>query len=172
MVFKPGMHQLVRENNVDFDAIIKKMATSKPRVGFPNIGWGKKCFIEATFRKKKTGNRTVVELFSEVTFGQSPSDPDLGYTKDEANIFQGVCVTNYANQENTEEHQPSVGEVMHYQKFMDRYIDNNVTRITLSRVMDDMETLLIVSDSMLDRVNNAWGNRDLGKKELFTIQYQ
>ncbi len=172
MAFKPGMHQLAQENNVDFDAIIKKMAASKPRVGFPNMGWGKKCFIEATFKKKKTGNRTVVEIFSEVTFGKAPCDPDIGYTKDEANVFQGVCVTNYANEDNTDEHQPSLGEIMPYQKFMDQYIVENATRMTLSRVMDDMENLLIVSDSMLDRVNNAWGNRDPGEKELFTIQYQ
>ena len=172
MAFKSGMHQIVHDNTINYDAIIIKMAKVKPRVGFPNLGWGKKCFIEATFKKKKTGNRTVVEIFSEVTFGQSPSDPEVGYTEDEANVFQGVCITSYENTENMDEHTPSVGEVMHYKDFMDRYIKDKVTCITLSRVMDDMEDMLIVSDGMIERVNIAWGNRDPGEKELFTIQYQ
>lgn len=171
MSFKPGMHQIVEENNVDFVAIIAKMAATKPRVGFPNMGWGKKCSIEATLKKKRTGNRTVVEIFSEVTFGQKPNDLELGYTKDEACVFQGVCVTNYAGNE-ADKHEPSLGEIMQYRKFLDRYITDDATRVTLDRIMDDMKDMLRISDSMLDRVNNAWGNRDLGEKELFTIQYQ
>jgi hypothetical protein len=171
MAFKPGMHQIIKAN-IDYDAIIIKMAQAKPRAGFPNMGWGKKCFIEATFKKKSTGNRTVVEIFSEVTFGQSPSDPDVGYTEDEASIFQGVCVTNYDNEKSTDEHKPSVGEVMQYRDFMDRYINDKTTCTVLSRVMDDMSDMLIISDSMLERVNLAWGNRATNSKELFTIQYQ
>jgi hypothetical protein len=114
----------------------------------------------------------VVEIFSEVTFGQSPSDPDVGYTEDEASIFQGVCVTNYDNEKSTNEHKPSVGEVMQYRDFMDRYINDKTTCTVLSRVMDDMSDMLIISDSMLERVNLAWGNRATNSKELFTIQYQ
>jgi hypothetical protein len=169
--FKPGMHQMVEEKGIDFEAIIVKMARAKPRAAFPMMGWGKKCFIEATLKKK--GNRVVVEIFSEVTFNAEPNNPEIGYTRDEANIFQGVCVTDYANnlQPKAGEISLSQGEVMKYSDFADQYIINSSIRVTLDRVMENMTDLLAVSDQMLDRLNSAWENRDPGEKKLFTVQY-
>lgn len=170
MTNKPGMHQIAEKKSVDFDAIIAKMVQAKPRAAFPMMGWGKKCFIEATLKKKET--KVVVEIFSEVTFGSSPTNPDIGYTKDEANVFQGVCVTDYEKKQDTvDEYHPSQGEVMEYADFADRYIIESTTRVTLERVMDDMADLLMVNEQMLDRINNAWGNRDPGERELFSVKY-
>ncbi len=169
MAKKPGMHQLVEKKGVDFDAIIAKMVQAKPRAAFPMVGWGKKCFIEATLKKKET--MVVVEIFSEVTFGASPANPEVGYTKDEANLFQGVCVTDFEKKPDTDAYHPSQGEVMEYMDFANRYLAHSVTRATLDRVMDDMTDLLIISEQMIDRINSEWGNRDPGKRELFSVKY-
>jgi len=169
MTHKPGMHQLAEKKGVDFDAIIIKMVQAKPRAAFPMMGWGKKCFIEATLKKKET--KVVVEIFSEITFGASPTNPDIGYTKDEASLFQGVCVTDFEKKSDTDGYHPSQGEVMEYVEFANRYLVDSVTRATLDRVMDDMTDLLIVSEQMIDGINNAWGNRDPGERELFSVKY-
>jgi len=170
MTDKPGMHQVVERKGVNFDAIIAKMVQAKPRAAFPLVGWGKKCFIEATLKKKEI--KVVVEIFSEVTFGASPVNPEVGYTKDEANIFQGVCVTDYKKKPDTvDDYHPSQGEVMKYEDFAKRYIVNSITRVTLERVMEDMTDALIINEQMLDRINSAWGNRDPGERELFSLKY-
>ena len=172
MAFKPGMHQPVNDKDVDFDAVIAKMASIKPRASFPTVGWGKRYFIDATVKKKKTGNRIAVEVFAELTFGKTPTDESLGYTKDEVTMSYGVSVINYAHEPDEEGHLRAEGEIMEYQDFLNRYIVNEETRVTLERIMKTMTDLMTVSDSMLDRVNNAWGNRDPGERELFSIQYQ
>jgi len=172
MTFKAGMHQPVNDKDVDFEAIFAKMAAVKPRTAFPHIGWGKKCYIEATVKKKKTGNKIAVELFAEITFGKTPTDKSLGYTKDEASLFRGVSVIAYDHDGGMGEHIRAEGEIIDYDEFQGRYIFSDETRVVMDRIMITMEDLMIISDTMLDRVNSAWGNRDLGEKELFSIQYQ
>lgn len=172
MKSNPGMHQIVEEKGVNFEAIVTKMVQAKPRSAFPTMGWGKKCFIAATLKKK--GNRVVVEIFSEVTFDSAPTNPEVGYTKDEANTFQGVCVTDYDKGTEPAEGEiaPSQGEIMKYADFVDQYIVNSATRVTLDRVMENMTDALAISDQMLDGINSAWENRDPGAKKLFAVQYQ
>jgi hypothetical protein len=172
MAFTAGMHQPVTNTDVDFDAVFGKMAGVKPRNAVPSMGYGRKCFIEAVVRKKKTGYRIAIEVFVEVTFGKTPSDRSIGYTKDEASITRGVSIITFVPEPDAEGRYESEGEVMDYEDFVKRYLYNENTRVVLERIMTTMEASMAISDKMLDHVNSAWCNRDIGEKELFSIQYQ
>jgi len=169
MTFKPGMHQPVNNYDVDFDAIIMKMADVKPRTSIPMMGWGKKCNIEGSINKKSKGVKIVFELFSELTFPTAPTDPTLGYTKDEATLFQGVTIT--TKQIESEGAIESVGEMLEYKEFVNRYVFDEVVRITLAHIMDTMANTLVVTEPMIEKVNAAWGSRATNAKELYSTQY-
>lgn len=170
MAFKPGMHQPVNDYDVDFDAVIAKMSQVQPRASFPLVGWGKKSFIEAGI-KKKSGNHIVFEVFAETTFDTSPSDPELGYTKDDANMFKGVTITNNEGQTDANGHHSSMGEMLEYTDFLNRFILDETTRVTLGLIFDNMEEQMKVSDEMLKRVNKAWTSRATNAQELFHVPY-
>lgn len=170
MTFKPGMHQPVNDYDVDFDAVIMKMAEVKPRTSVPTMGWGKKCHITGSINKKKKGVIIVFEVFCEITFGKAPSDPTLGYTREEATLFKGVTITTKENVVEPDAFQ-SMGEVLEYKEFSNQFISDEVTRITLEHIMDTMGETLHVTDTMLERVNTAWGSRATNSKELYYIQY-
>ena len=169
--FKPGMHQLVETRQVDFDAIIAKMAGVQPQVTFPMMGWGKKFYIQATL-KRKSGAKVVVEFYTEVTFPEAPSNKGTGYTKDDATIFQGVSILDYEAEADPDGYHKSQGEVMSYDDFVAAYITDDTTRITLGRVMEDMFEKMAVNDQTIDRINTAWENREPGNKTLYDVQYQ
>ena len=170
MTFKAGMHQPVNDYDVDFDAVIAKMSQVQPRASYPLVGWGKKSFIEASI-KKKAGNRIVFEVFAETTFNTAPADPDLGYTKDEAQMFKGVTITNNEEQTNASGHLSSMGEMLEYMDFVNRFISNEMTRVTLGLIFDNMEEQMKCSDEMLERVNKAWTSRATNAQELFYVPY-
>ena len=94
MSFKPGMHQLCEGKRVDFDAIVAKMAGAQPQVTYPMLGWGKKFFIKATVARK-TGDKTEIEFYVEMTFPGEPGDRSLGYTREDATLFQGVQILEF-----------------------------------------------------------------------------
>jgi hypothetical protein len=170
MAFKAGMHQPINDYDVDFAAVIAKMSQVEPRKSYPLVGWGKKSYIEASI-KKKAGNRIVFEVFAETTFNTAPVDPELGYTKDEAQMFKGVTITNNEEQPNTTGHQSSMGEMLEYTDFVNRFIVDETSRVTLGLIFDNMEQQMRVSDEMLDRVNKAWTSRATNAQELFYVPY-
>ena len=170
MAFKAGMHQPVNDYDVDFDAVIAKMSQVQPRKSYPLVGWGKKSYIEASI-KKKAGNRIVFEVFAETTFNTAPADPELGYTKDEAQMFKGVTITNNEEQPSTTGHQSSMGEMLEYTDFVNRFIANETSRVTLGLIFDNMEQQMKVNDEMLERVNKAWTSRATNAQELFYVPY-
>jgi hypothetical protein len=170
MAFKAGMHQPINDYDVDFSAVIAKMSQVEPRKSYPLVGWGKKSYIEASI-KKKAGNRIVFEVFAETTFNTAPVDPELGYTKDEAQTFKGVTITNNEEQPNTTGHQSSMGEMLEYTDFVNRFIVDETSRVTLGLIFDNMEQQMRVSDEMLDRVNKAWTSRATNAQELFYVPY-
>ena len=170
MTFKPGMHQPVNNYEVDFDAVIMKMAEVKPRTSVPMMGWGKKSHIEASVTKKAKGVKIVFEVFCELTFDNAPADPTLGYTKEEATLFRGVTIT--TKKLDTEESNfGSVGEVLEYTEFVNRYICDEVVRITLAHIMDSLCDSLVVTDQMIEKVNFAWGSRATNSKEIYSTQF-
>lgn len=170
MTFKPGMHQPVNNYDVDFDAVILKMAEVKPRSTVPMMGWGKKSHIEASINKKTQGIRITFELFCELTFPTAPADPSLGYTPKEATLFRGVTITTKKN-DATEHAFESVGEVLEYTEFVNKYVFDEVIRITLAHIMETMEATLHVTENMIEKVNAAWGSRATNSKVLFSTQY-
>lgn len=165
-----GMHQPINDYDVDFDAVIAKMSQVKPRASYPMVGWGKKSFIEGTI-KKKSGIRIVFEVFAETTFDTAPSDLDLGYTKDEARIFKGVTITKKEGKEDANGHSPSMGEMLEYTDFLNRFISDETTRVTLGLMLNNMEEMMTVNDKMLDHVNKAWTSRATNAHELFYVPY-
>ena len=157
------------DKGVDFNAIVAKMTQVKPQPAYPMVGWGKKVFIQATC--KKAGSKVVVEFFVENTFGTAPLDPKVGYTAEEATLFKGVQILDYEPEPDKDDFYKSQGEVLHYEAFADEHITDPTTRVTLDRVMDAMADSIPVNEGMLDRINNAWENREPGSHVLYEMQY-
>lgn len=167
----PGMHQIVENKHVNFDAIVAKMAGVQPMTTFPMMGWGKKSFIRATLQRK-TGVKVEIEFFTELTFPSVPPNQDIGYVPEDSTLYQGVQILDFEKTTDTDGYRPNQGEIMAYTDFADRYIHETSTRITLDRLMEDMADLLVVNEQSIERINNAWCNRDPGNQELYSVQYQ
>ena len=165
---RPGMHQSVEDSSMNYNEVMLKITAATPKLSDPMMGLGKKCYVRATL--KKEGRKIVVDLFTESSFGPHPASVELGYTKDEANRYRGVCVTEYETPSDGP-HGMAQGELMDYEDFAAQHIDDNIVRIKMDRVMDDMDEATVVTDRMVDIINNIWENRDPGKKDIWTIQY-
>ena len=64
-----------------------------------------------------------------------------------------------------------MGEMMEHTDFVNRFIANEATRVTLGLIFDNMEEQMKCSDEMLERVNKAWTNRATNAQELFYVPY-
>ena len=169
MEFKSGMHQIVDDRKIDFDTIVAKMNGVNPKNAYPMIGWGRKSFIRATCTKQE--RRTEIEFFTEITFPPIP-DRDIGYTEDDAIIFQGVSITDVEMKPDEDGYHPNHGEILPYDEFVDQYITVDATRLCLGRIMEDMVDSMAITDQLIETVNNAWENRNPGQKTLYKVSYQ
>ena len=50
------------------------------------------------------------------------------------------------------------------------YINDSTTRVTIDRAMEDMMDRMAINDQTLERINDAWGNRDPGLGVLYSVQ--
>lgn len=173
MTFKPGMHQIVETRQVDFDAIIAKMAGVQPQTTLPSRGWGKKVYLKATL-KRKDGTLVEVQFFSELVFPGCPANREVGYTRDDADNFTGVQILDYSHQEPDDDGvRKSQGEIMAYEDFVDRYLTrDSASHVSLSRMMEGMAEKVQVSEKSLERINSAWENRDPGSPHLYKATLQ
>jgi hypothetical protein len=86
-------------------------------------------------------------------------------------MFKGVTITNNEEQTNASGHLSSMGEMLEYTDFVNRFIENEATRVTLGLIFDNMEEQMKCSDEMLERVNKAWTSRATNAQELFYVPY-
>lgn len=147
------------------DEIAKAMASVKFEFNRPFRGLGKKAFIPLMFEF----SYRLVQFFCEAAILEStPEDPDIGYTDKDVYVFAGALVFDKSaatNNDRPEVEVPSLsGEVLEFENFLTKYVDDPMIRVFLSRKMDDLKEAAALNEEAIQNINEMYMNREVGKK--------
>lgn len=152
---------------IAFQDLVTIMKRAKPTFSRPIKGLGKRVFIPYVFQF----NGKVAEFFCEATIiAEHPSEPELGYTFSDVGYFRGVTVfeKKEMNTKDRPNGKPS-GEVLSFDSFLDKYVEDPAIRSYLSIKMDELFEAVQLDEENLENINNMWASRDVGEK-IFNIK--
>lgn len=147
------------------DSISKAMASVKIEFNRPFRGLGKKASIPLMF---EFGGR-LAQFFCEAAVLESkPEDPAIGYTTDDVYFFTGVLVFDRAaaiTDDMPEQEAPNLsGEVLEFENFLAKYVDDPIIRVFLSRKMEELKEAASLNEEAIQNVNSMYMNREVGEK--------
>ena len=167
------MHQPVESDPqrpgivVDFDEVLQKMSDVEPKEAWPHMGYGRRLYIQAYARNST--KFLIIEIYDELRFHESPSDPDKGFTVNDVDRSKCISVTDVDMQEMPDGGHRSEGEVYTYDDFVQRYIKDETTKTKLKQLMEAMEDKNDISETLLEHVNQTWDSRFANDSDLFSV---
>ncbi len=138
----------------DFDELSKAIKSVKLAISRPIRGLGKRASIPIIFEF----SGKIFELFCEASVLEcKPEDPAIGFTNEDVYFFEGVVVFN-------KEKEDVAGEVLAFENFLAKYVSEPMTRVFLSRKMDELKAAAALDEEAIQNVNSMYMNRDVGEK--------
>lgn len=146
------------------ESISKAMASVKIDFQRPFRGLGKKASIPLMF---DFGDR-LVQFFCEAAVLESkPEDPAIGYTFDDVYFFAGALVFDQSaaiRDDQPAKEAPNLsGEVLEFENFLAKYVDDPTIRVFLSRKMEELKEAAALNEEAIQNVNSMYMNREVGE---------
>ncbi len=137
-----------------FDELSKAVGSVKFTFSRPIRGLGKRASIPIIIEFSDK----IFELFCEASVLESrPEDPAIGFTTEDVYFFEGAVVFN-------KEKEDVAGEVLAFENFLAKYVSDPMTRVFLSRKMDELKAAAALDEEAIQNVNSMYMNRDVGEK--------
>ena len=147
---------------IGFDDLARLMGKAKPVFVKPIRGLGKRIVVPLVF---KFGDK-VAEFFCEaVITDHKPCKPEIGFTDEDVTFVRGVTLyaSDYMDRDEGDTAKPD-GEVLFFEDFAAKYVDDAATRAYLHRKMDELEDAVRLDEETLESVNGMYMNREVGER--------
>ena len=156
---------------LDFNDIIEQLNSMEPVLGNPVCGWGMRASksVQAMHKKEKL----QIEFMVEKQLPNVPSVPDIGYQEDDLMVNCRVAYYKPFDTESDSKKYPPYGEVLSYEEFVEKFVQEDAERLALGVVMDELDEFSRIDEDLLFSATLTLMESSVyedGKKVLYVLR--